>query len=65
MKPYQTIKEIAATFGVCRSTIYAWKKQGCPYLNLTPGASRETCRFTVAGVEEWLRTRTAGKGVEA
>ena len=64
-KQYINHNELAEAFGVTRATVTEWKKEGCPLLNLKPGAKRDFCRFNVAEVAAWLQSRAAGKEVQA
>jgi len=50
-KPYMTMEELAAYFGVCTKTIANWKRDGLlVYIQI-----RRVVRFNVAACEESLR----------
>lgn len=48
-----TVKEICEIKKIDRSTLWRWRKDGCPYEN----RGRRSPRFDLQKVEEWEKSR--------
>lgn len=51
-----TVNQLASHYGVDRSTVYRWIKEGMPF-KLTPSGLK---RFTIEGIEFWLSEKKEG-----
>lgn len=68
---YLTVKEVAAHFGVTRSTVDQMPREVLPYIDLSVGHSRQLKRFhpvdvlaTPARLREWTDAKQRNEGDE-
>lgn len=54
-----TPEQCAAAFGVCKSTVREWRRQGCPvvYIGRSMAGAGSRPRYDVAAVRSWLERK--------